>query len=298
MDPLLAALLGAAVGGLAGWFLPRRGEAELARQALRGVEQQLETARAELAAERVRAQSAGERAAAAEAEARHARAETAGTLERLRQEADQAAQRRTEDLQLLRDSFSRQGQEVLRALAPDVTRQVASQVEPLVAALRTSLENVDVSVRSGLQRQGDALAAVRERMEALGQTTQLLAAETNDFTAVLKSAAHRGAWGEQTLRRVVEAAGLSPHCDFLEQTGVGDRRPDLVVRLPGNRCVVIDSKVPELEAAAARSGHPNRASLLRDHAQKLRGTIKDLAGRGYPAAVSRELGLQAFDQVI
>jgi DNA recombination protein RmuC len=173
-------------------------------------------------------------------------------------------------------------------------KQVKALVDPLMVEIRASLEGVNSSVG----KQGDALAGVRERMESLSKATEALATETNDFTMVLKSAAHRGRWGEQTLRRVVEAAGMSPHCDFAEQVSQDDKRPDLLVKLPGNRCVIIDSKVPELDAAHLAAGAPNRAETLREHAAKLRQTIRALAQKDYPATIGKEQGLTAYDKVI
>ncbi len=64
---------------------------------------------------------------------------------------------------------------------------------------------------------------------------------------VLKSNQARGRWGEETLRRVVEAAGMSAHCDFSEQTQAGENKPDLIVRLPGDRFIIVDAKVPDFD---------------------------------------------------
>jgi len=72
----------------------------------------------------------------------------------------------------------------------------------------------------------------------------------------LSSNQARGRWGEETLRRVVEAAGMSPHCDFAEQHQVDDKKPDLIVRLPGNRVIIVDSKVPDLRFFCRSSTPP------------------------------------------
>ncbi|HTL16950.1 MAG TPA: DNA recombination protein RmuC, partial [Patescibacteria group bacterium] len=101
---------------------------------------------------------------------------------------------------------------------------------------------------------------------------------------VLKSNQARGRWGEETLRRVIEAAGMSAHCDFTEQVSAGDTKPDLIVRLPGERVIIIDAKVPDFDfLEAMESAEPaKRADALAMHAAKLRGTIKALADRDYP----------------
>ena len=297
MEILLPVLL-AALAFAAAWFIrkPQGDGVALARTA--ELERQLAAAKSDVESERAAHRSAGERAAAAEAEARSARETLAAAGARHEADLAKADQRRAEDLAALRDTFAKQSQEILRAMTPDVTKEVAARVEPMLAQVKTTLADYRSSLQSSLKHQDDALAGVRERMENLSKATETLATQTGDFTAVLKSSSHRGRWGEQTLRRVVEASGLSPHCDFTEQASAEDRRPDLVVRLPGDRCVIIDSKVPELDAALAGPGSTNRAEVLRDHAQKLRGTIKALAGKEYPAVVGRELGLVAFDKVI
>ena len=101
---------------------------------------------------------------------------------------------------------------------------------------------------------------------------------------VLHSNQARGRWGEETLRRVVEAAGMSAHCDFTEQTQAGENRPDLIVRLPGDRVIIVDAKVPDFDFlnALETADAAKRAEALAAHAAKLKGTIKSLADRDYP----------------
>jgi len=101
---------------------------------------------------------------------------------------------------------------------------------------------------------------------------------------VLKSNQARGRWGEETLRRVVEAAGMSAHCDFTEQTSLGENRPDLIVKLPGKRFIIVDAKVPDFDFLnALESAEPvRRTEALAAHAAKLKATIKALADRDYP----------------
>jgi DNA recombination protein RmuC len=100
----------------------------------------------------------------------------------------------------------------------------------------------------------------------------------------LKSNQARGRWGEETLRRVVEAAGMSAHCDFSEQTASGENRPDLIVKLPGERFIIVDAKVPDFDFLhALESAEPlKRAESLLAHATKLKETIRNLAARDYP----------------
>lgn len=87
------------------------------------------------------------------------------------------------------------------------------------------------------------------------------------------------------MRRVVEAAGMSALCDFSEQTKEGDSKPDLIVRLPGERFIIVDAKVPELDflSALENADPTRRAESLAAHAAKLKATIKALADRDYPS---------------
>jgi DNA recombination protein RmuC len=128
------------------------------------------------------------------------------------------------------------------------------------------------------------LGEVKQHLESLAQQSQSLAAETQQFRMVLKSAPARGRWGEETLKRVTEAAGMSAHCDFDVQTGVEGQRPDLVVKLPGDRVIIVDAKVPELDFLTAldEADPLKREAALANHAAKLKSTIQDLAKRDYP----------------
>lgn len=197
----------------------------------------------------------------------------------------------------LRTTFEKTSSDVLKGMAPDVTKEVSTRVEPLIERINSALKNYRQMMQQSLTSQGDALTQVREQMQKITETTSALATSTNDFTAVLKSSQHRGKWGEQTLRRVVEAAGLSPHCDFAEQVSQDDARPDLVVRLPENRCVIIDSKVPEFDVAIADQSSPNRKDLVAAHAAKLRKTMRDLAAKDYPGVIAKQ-GIKPFDKVV
>jgi DNA recombination protein RmuC len=209
----------------------------------------------------------------------------------------EANARHERDIAELKVSFSKMSTDVLRGMTPDVTKEVASQVSPLIAQINTALGNYRDTMSQSLANQGDALTQVRAQMKSISETTAALATSTTDFTSVLKSSQHRGKWGEQTLRNVVEAAGLSPHCDFAEQVSQDDARPDLIVKLPGNRCIIIDSKVPEFDVAIADQAAPNRRELVAAHAAKLKKTVRDLAAKNYPAAMEKQ-GVTPFDKVV
>jgi DNA anti-recombination protein RmuC len=155
----------------------------------------------------------------------------------------------------------------------------------LVEPLKQQLDTYQKQLLQTSNAQADTLGKVKEQLETLAQSSQSLAAETAQFRSVLKSNQARGRWGEETLRRVVEAAGMSAHCDFTEQAQSDDKKPDLIVKLPGDRFIIVDAKVPELDFLSALevADPTKRAESLAAHAGKLKATIKALADRDYPS---------------
>ncbi|MBI3877339.1 MAG: DNA recombination protein RmuC, partial [Verrucomicrobia bacterium] len=164
---------------------------------------------------------------------------------------------------------------------------IATLVKPLEEQLKTYQQRLAQSETT----QASALGEVKKHLESLAQHSQTLSSETLQLRRVLSSNQARGKWGEETLRRVVEAAGMSAHCDFSEQTQAGDSKPDLVVRLPGDRIIIVDAKVPDLDFLAAldAADEAKRAEALAAHARKLKDTIKALADRDYPAQFANSL---------
>jgi DNA recombination protein RmuC len=127
-------------------------------------------------------------------------------------------------------------------------------------------------------------------VRALSAGTDTLRKETGELVSALKRPETRGSWGEIQLRRVVELAGMVAHCDFIEQSTIHtddghSLRPDLLVRLPGGKTIVVDSKVPlDAYLAAIEAGEgdrPQRALDLARHARQTRDHIAKLASKGY-----------------
>jgi DNA recombination protein RmuC len=164
---------------------------------------------------------------------------------------------------------------------------ISTMIEPLKLHLQTYQERL----QQAEAQQAGALGEVKKQLAILGEQSQALALETQQFRTVLKSNQARGRWGEETLRRVIEAAGMSAHCDFTEQMRAGDAQPDLIVRLPADRLIIIDSKVPDLDflSALGEAEPEKRRELLMAHAGRLKATIKSLADRDYPARFPKSL---------
>jgi DNA recombination protein RmuC len=196
----------------------------------------------------------------------------------------------------LRQTFQALSADALRQNAPQFL-QLANEtfakfqetakgdLSTLVQPLREQLDTYQKRLQQSESTQSTTFGEVKKQLESLAQNSQTLSSETLQLRRVLSSNQARGRWGEETLRRVVEAAGMSPHCDFTEQNQVDDKKPDLIVRLPGDRVIIVDSKVPDLDFLQAidSADTVKRAQALALHADKLKDTIRDLARKDYPA---------------
>jgi DNA recombination protein RmuC len=168
-------------------------------------------------------------------------------------------------------------------------RRVA--VEQLVSPLKEQLARVDTQLRSLDQERRESRGRLEAQLRTLAETGERLRTETGALVTALRKPNTRGQWGQMQLRNVVELAGMVRYCDFSEQATFADGdatlRPDLVVRLPGGKHVIIDAKAPlqgVLDAYEARD-EEERQRHLRDHARLLRKHVKLLADKAYWAGV-------------
>ena len=164
-------------------------------------------------------------------------------------------------------------------------RQLA--IDQLVAPVRASLEKVDEKIAALERARETAYGELRQQFTQMTVLHKQLSDQTGNLVSALKQSHVRGRWGEIQLRRVVEMAGMMPHCDFVEQQGSdteeGRLRPDLVVKLPGGRQIVVDSKAPinaYMEAHEATNDEVRRAKIQL-HAQQVRRHLGDLAKKSY-----------------
>jgi DNA recombination protein RmuC len=168
-------------------------------------------------------------------------------------------------------------------------------IEDLLVPFKTTLERMDEGIRDSERHRVQTSAELLQQLLSLDTTGQNLRAETARLVDALKRPGVRGRWGELQLKRVVELAGMVERCDFEEQQTLtasdmtGDRRmrPDLVVRLPGGKRVVVDAKVP-LDAYLKALEAPDEASrqtLLAGHARQVRAHLTQLAAKDYAAHV-------------
>jgi len=179
----------------------------------------------------------------------------------------------------------------LRTLSADALSQnqqsFADLAKSTLAPVRESLEKVDSKIQDLEKARVGAYATLTEQVRGLLETQSQLRAETGNLVTALRSPGVRGRWGEMQLHRVVEMAGMLDHCDFLSQTTItsedGRLRPDLLVRLPAGKTVVVDAKTP-LEAylrAIEAKDAATRKTRFADHARQVRSQISALGRKQY-----------------
>jgi DNA recombination protein RmuC len=176
--------------------------------------------------------------------------------------------------------------EFQKSATTDLTSRQQAIAE-LVKPIRDSLQQVDAKLQQVEKERLGAYASLTEQVRALAQSQNQLQNETGNLAKALRAPTARGHWGEIQLRRVVEMAGMLAHCDFFEQATaegeLGRVRPDLVVRLPGGKTIVVDAKAPlsaYLEALEAE-GEEARENRLREHARQVKTHIQKLSAKSY-----------------
>jgi DNA recombination protein RmuC len=160
-------------------------------------------------------------------------------------------------------------------------------IDELVRPMKESLEKVDLKIGEMEKIRATAFDTLAEQLRSIGATQSLLQGETSRLVKALRAPTVRGRWGEIQLKRVVEMAGMLNYCDFVEQESVegadGRLRPDMIVKLPSGRNIVVDAKAPlmaYLEAVEAvdddvRGGH------MVDHARQVRTHLTKLSAKTY-----------------
>jgi DNA recombination protein RmuC len=164
-------------------------------------------------------------------------------------------------------------------------------VEALVGPLKDQLARVDTKLLALDQERRESRGRLEAQLRSLAETGDKLRTETGALVTALRKPNTRGQWGQMQLRNVIELAGMVRYCDFSEQSSYASDdstlRPDVVVRLPGGKHVVIDAKAPlqgVLDAYEARD-EEERQRHLRDHARLLRKHVKLLADKAYWAEI-------------
>lgn len=166
--------------------------------------------------------------------------------------------------------------------------QKAASIDSLVRPVQETLQKLDAQLQALEVKREGAYRELMEMVSASASTQTQLRAETGQLLQALRAPTARGRWGEIQLQRLLEMTGMSTHArDFTAQTTLagddGALRPDVIVALPGGRCVVIDSKVP-LNAWLDALQNPEsaaQAAAMKKHAQQLRSHVKSLGSKAY-----------------
>ena len=160
-------------------------------------------------------------------------------------------------------------------------------IENLVKPISDALEKTEKQVRKMEADRQQAHGALSKHLETIAESHRTLQGETRNLVQALRRPEVRGQWGELTLKRLAELAGMVEHCDFYEQESVqtdeGKQRPDMVVRMPDKREIIVDAKTP-LDAylsAVEASDDAERTQLLERHARNVRARVKELASKSY-----------------
>jgi DNA recombination protein RmuC len=300
MDLLFCVFAGLAFGALGAWLVLRTRSATLEER---------------LAARDKRVMEMESRAAGLEADLALARSESAQARTALAQsetrlvEERKAAEQRLADLAeskaKLMESFKALSADALQSnnaaflnlaqatLAKfqegargDLDKRQAA-INELVKPVRETLQKFDVKIGEIEKVRLEAYSGLTQQVRGLAETQVTLQREASNLVKALGTPRVRGRWGELQLRRVVELAGMLEHCDFVEQAHVatedGALRPDVVVRLPGGKSLVIDAKTPmdAYLAALEAPTEPERRVKLLEHARNVREHMKLLGAKSY-----------------
>jgi DNA recombination protein RmuC len=302
---VVAALI---VGLLIGWLASRARTAAAHESQLRNLEiakataestssevrKQLETSRVQLEQARARIEEEGNRRSSAEASL----ARTQENLLEQRRLLDDAQSKLSDAFRsLAAETLSESTQQFLElaksrleTMQGDATGELDKkrlEIDALVNPLNDTLKELKSELLRVESSRQEAYGQLTTQVHALNDSNKQLRDETGSLVNSLRQPQIKGKWGELTLRRAIELAGLSPHCDFNEQQRVetedGQLRPDLIVHVAGGKHIVVDSKVP-LHAFLNAMSAPNegqRLAAMKAHVDLVRKHIRDLSSKTY-----------------
>jgi len=229
---------------------------------------------------------------------RQLRAQADARSEATRENLEEQKRLLADSREQLREAFADLSARALETAKADFLQLAGQKVDTQLAARQTTMDGLVSSLRQDLERyeqhlreietkREHAYASLKQQVEHLSTSSSELQREAGNLVTALRGSQVRGRWGEITLRRVVELAGLTEYCDYVEQvttdTETGRLRPDMVVHLPNGREVIVDAKAPAdgyLDAMAATTERDRREALRR-HAQQVRQHMNALAAKAY-----------------
>jgi len=269
VNTLIVTIVAALAAALIGYLL---GTLRAARRA-EALRVELESTRARLSSESEQRARTTELLSAAEAQVRAAV-----------ESASRAALNSNSEtfLKLAREVFGRD-----QATASASLKEREDAIRQLVEPIRTALMKQETQAQELERLRMESHGKLAGQIEGLMNVQSILQRETRNLSTALRRPEVRGRWGELTLRRVVELSGMSEHCDFTEQTqvqsGEGTLRPDLLVRMPEDRELVVDAKTPldaYMDAIEANDEDTRRTALAR-HAKQVEQRVRELGLKSY-----------------
>ncbi len=308
MNDLSFLILGLLIGGAAAYFLARAQTKAALTNKLTEIEVKARGAENTIAELRNRLQERGEESKrlseqlkleqAAKITAETRLTETQKNLEEQKRLLDEAAQKLKDTFNALSSDALKSNNQAFLELARKTLENYLSEakgdlskrqdaIDLMLKPVKETLQKYENQIREIESARQGAYSGLKVYLDDLKTTQERLQKETTALVSALKTPQVRGRWGEITLRRVVEVAGMSRYCDFIEQPSVeteeGRKRPDLIVKLPGDRTVIVDAKVP-LKAymeAIETADDEKRKILLMQHAQAVRNHAKQLSSKAY-----------------
>ena len=297
---VLLVLAGLIVGGLGIWLWTnaRVAGAQRKASAAEGTITELRTQikRADEDFRALRTSLDAEREARVKAETQHA--EAARNLEEQKMLIEESKRMLADTFKALSDDALKSNNQAFLELAKKSLETVLTEgkgdiekrrqaIDALVKPLSESLKQYENHIKALEESRQKAYGTLEEQVRSLNETQKDLRDKTGNLVTALRKPEVRGTWGEMTLKRVAELAGMSGHCDFSEQVSVktedGTKRPDMVVQLPAGRQIVVDSKVAldaYLDAFSAKSDEERQQHLQR-HARQMRAHMNKLSQKSY-----------------
>jgi len=218
-------------------------------------------------------------------------------------EANQEALKHSSDeiskvfLEMSRDALKHNNEEFLRLAEQNLKRlheqakhelhQKEQNIDHMIKPIKEALEKTEKQIRLMEHERKEAYGSISQFLGNMAETQIQLQNETRNLVKALRRPEVRGQWGEMTLKRLVELAGMIEYCDFYEQehlrTEHGALRPDMIIRMPGDRIIVVDVKTPldSYLSAIEATEDGERNTHLKSHARKVRERIKELSAKAY-----------------
>ncbi len=194
------------------------------------------------------------------------------------------------------NQFLKLAEENLKRYQSEAKAELTSKeksIEQLVKPINEALKKTSEQIHTIEKERKEAYGSLRNTIDQMNQSQQNLQQETQNLVQALRRPEVRGQWGEMTLKRLAELSGMVQHCDFFEQTHTqtetGAIRPDMIVRLPEQREIIVDAKTPldaYLSAIQAKDDSVRQTELAR-HAQVIRSRVRELAKKNYWAEYSQ-----------